>query len=597
MKPQTGEPQDPPEPQEPLPEPIPAPPPPPPAGLTLIGTNGHDLLVGSSGADVIYGLGGDDLLHGGAGDDLIYGGEGDDVLVGNAGADRLDGGAGVDVVSYAWSPSTWGVSVDLALGRGLRGDAEGDTYFGIEHVHGSSYHDLLAGTAANNHLWGASGNDTIYGRAGNDQLFGGEGDDWLDGGADGDWLDGGAGEDTVRYTGSSAGITVNLAIGTTTGAGVGGDAAGDFYVGIENVNGSEFADVLIGTVGDNKLWGDGGDDQLFGGAGNDQLSGGDGNDALRGGAGADYLHGGAGIDTVYFQDSSARVAVYLDGAIGRDGDAEGDSYYGIENVVGSNYADSIVGTAGSNDLVGLGGDDGLGGGAGNDRLNGGDGDDSLNGGAGADRLDGGNGRDEISYNGAGSAVTVNLATGVGTRGDAQGDTYFGIEDVTSSNFDDVIIGNAGNNILSGSGGNDTLVGGAGQDRLIAFSGHDTLTGDSNGIVAADTFVFRTAWSSSQSGSATITDFQQGVDKIDLMVGTHHPQRPNFGTDGELAWGFVDQDGLHANALDASDRFFFDTATHTLYACDFSSGTLVLGDAVVTVGDDVARLQTSDFLLA
>jgi hypothetical protein len=125
-----------------------------------------------------------------------------------------------------------------------------------------------------------------------------------------------------------------------------------------------------------------------------------------------------------------------------------------------------------------------------------------------------------------------------------------------------------------------------------------LTGDGNGTVAADIFGVRVAgW---HQGYATITDFQQGVDKIDL-IGAHHHQNhaklEDFGTDGVLAWGYTDQNGLHANALDATDKYFFDTSTNTLYECDFSTGTLVLGDSLVTIGADLPRLQTSDFLLA
>jgi hypothetical protein len=95
------------------------------------------------------------------------------------------------------------------------------------------------------------------------------------------------------------------------------------------------------------------------------------------------------------------------------------------------------------------------------------------------------------------------------------------------------------------------------------------------------------------GHVTITDFQQGVDKI-RMLG-HDQSLANFGTDGELAWGYSDQNGLHANALDASDKYFFDTSTHTLYTCDYSNGTLTLLDAVATINADVARLQSSDFV--
>ncbi len=157
------------------------------------------------------------------------------------------------------------------------------------------------------------------------------------------------------------------------------------------------------------------------------------------------------------------------------------------------HDDFIIGTGNANDLTGLAGNDYLDGGAGNDRLFGGDGDDELSGGVGADKLDGGNGSDWITYSSPywgdlQAGVTVNLTTGVGSRGDAQGDTYFNIENVHGSALDDVIIGNAANNVLSGGSGNDTIVGGAGQDRLIAGNGHDVLTGDGIGIVAADEFV-------------------------------------------------------------------------------------------------------------
>ena len=143
-----------------------------------------------------------------------------------------------------------------------------------------------------------------------------------------------------------------------------------------------------------------------------------------------------------------------------------------------------------------------------------------------------------------------------------------------------------------------MIGGGGQDTLYAIGGHDILTGDGNGTVAADIFGVRVSgW---HQGYATITDFQQGVDKIDLLGGHHHQNHASlqdFGNDGVLAWGYTDQTGLHANALDATDRYFFDTSTNTLYECDFSTGTLVLGDSLVTIGADLPRLQTSDFLLA
>jgi Ca2+-binding RTX toxin-like protein len=199
-------------------------------------------------------------------------------------------------------------------------------------------------------------------------------------------------------------------------------------------------------------------------------------------------------------------------------------------------------------------------------------------------LDGGNGVDYVSYDDfwAVTGVTVNLATGMGSGGYAAGDTYFGIENAEGSDFDDILIGNAGNNYLYGEDGHDTLIGGAGEDTLEGGPGHDILTGDGNGGVFADIFVIKHT-------NAVITDFQQGVDKIRMR---DQFTFQDFGADGELAWGTIGD----THALGAGDKFFFDTESHTLYKCAFSNGTLVLGDAVVTIGADVARLQASDFLV-
>ena len=85
----------------------------------------------------------------------------------------------------------------------------------------------------------------------------------LIGGAGADVLDGGEGMDTVSYTESIAGVTVNL----RTGEGSGGYATEDRIRGVEQVSGSEHADALTGDDGDNVLEGNGGADTLDGGAG------------------------------------------------------------------------------------------------------------------------------------------------------------------------------------------------------------------------------------------------------------------------------------------------------------------------------------------
>ena len=145
----------------------------------------------------------------------------------------------------------------------------------------------------------------------------------------------------------------------------------------DDIHGNGGNDVLYGQGGNDRLFGGEGDDYLNGGIGDDILDGGNGNDFLYGGAGADRLIGGAGEDTVSYANASS-VTVQL-GYQGFGSDAQGDTYVGIEHVIGSNFDDSLFGDAGNNTLNGGGGWDHLIGGAGRDVLIGGSGQDTLTG--------------------------------------------------------------------------------------------------------------------------------------------------------------------------------------------------------------------------
>ncbi|MEO6279813.1 PA14 domain-containing protein [Roseateles sp.] len=460
----------------------------------LAGGSGDDQLTGEASANTLIGGAGNDTLVGLAGNDKLDGGDGDDLLDGGTGADVLTGGAGIDTATYA--ASAQGVRVNLTTGIGSGGDAEGDRLSGIENLTGSDKDDVLTGTAGVN------------------KLVGGAGDDVLDGGDGADVLDGGDGSDTASYASATAGVSASLlAPATNTGA-----AAGDSYVSIENLAGSNYNDTLVGDANANIL------------------SGGDGDDFIEGRGGADVIHGGLGNDTVSYATSAAAVQVDLVSGVGNGGDAQGNTLDGVENLIGSNFGDTLKGDAGDNRLDGGNGDDLLEGGAGADqllggagndtatyagamagvkaslinaatnageaagdsfqsienltgsafddtlegdagvnRLVGGAGDDVLIGGAGADVLIGGAGSDTASYAGAPSGLTVSLADATLNTGDAAGDTFDSIENLTGSGFDDVLIGTAGANRLDGGAGNDLLVGGAGADALIGGSGIDTAT--------------------------------------------------------------------------------------------------------------------------
>jgi Ca2+-binding RTX toxin-like protein len=183
----------------------------------------------------------------------------------------------------------------------------------------------------------------------------------------------------------------------------------------------------------------------------------------------------------------------------------------IQDVTGSNLADTIIGDAGDNKIDGGGGDDHIFGGAGANTLNGGDGNDTITlqlegiGGSTLDTIDGGNDVDTLAFSVTPGlpgtfGVDVNLSSHevdsihyldgtldgpIQSRGEA---SVTNVENVTGTDQSDVIvgdgkantlIGNGGDDVLQGGGGNDYLDGGAGNDRFIEFGanhGGDVIHG-------------------------------------------------------------------------------------------------------------------------
>ena len=80
----------------------------------------------------------------------------------------------------------------------------------------------------------------------------------------------------------------------------------------------------------------------------DTFNGFSGNDLFVGGAGADSFNGGSGgTDTVSYDNATAAVTANLTSPASNTGDAAGDTYVSIENLIGSDFNDTLVGDAGA----------------------------------------------------------------------------------------------------------------------------------------------------------------------------------------------------------------------------------------------------------
>lgn len=569
---------------------------------TLTGDAGDNILEGGPGADRLEGGPGQDTaayttsderveinlatgnITGGdaAGDtllsienltgsgyrDSLTGDAGDNVLSGGAGADILVGGPGIDTASYLGSRAPVTVRLHSLLAAG--GDAEGDVFGAtvtvsyaqpdgttatetlpdIENLAGSIYDDVLAGDRRDNILNGLAGNDKLYGGPG-----GGD-----------DALSGGSGDDS-----------------------------------------------LFGGLGMDMLAGQAGYDFLSGGMGNDILDGGNGDDTLRGGPGADVLIGGAGLDTADYTGSDNAVTVRLHSLATAGGDAAGDTFGAtvsvpyrqadgsteteslpdIENLAGSAYNDILAGDrrdnvlsggagndtlyggpgGGDDILLGEDGSDTVYGGSGNDRLNGeagddqlygGPGDDVLLGGTGRNTLDGGPGRDTASFEFAAAGITANLDAPAESGNLVRQNTLVSIENLTGSNHDDTLIGDAGNNVLSGLAGDDTLAGGAGDDVLRGGPGADTLDGGA-GTDTADYSESASGILHTEGDTLNGIEIIMGSDYRDHLFGPDVKPHESYASTGTFTYyPSISSPDITIHGGPGNDEIHSNTGNDTLY---------------------------------
>jgi len=191
---------------------------------------------------------------------------------------------------------------------------------------------------------GGDGDDELNGGAGPDNFTDGAGNDIVRGGANDDSIaeyppvgndtfDGGPGSDSVGWGEFHDPMRVDLRITGRQDTGAGGrDAIANF----ESVYTSDGNDVLIGTDGPDNLHTGDGDDVILGLGGTDRIDGGYGEDA------ASYAIPPAGVK------QGVNVSLLKQNVVQDTGGAGSDQLEGINDLIGSPYADTLTGNDGPN---------------------------------------------------------------------------------------------------------------------------------------------------------------------------------------------------------------------------------------------------------
>ena len=600
--------------------------------LTLSSATGIENVVGTALADTIFGNARDNALSGIAGDDTLAGHGGDDTFTGGAGSDAFAGGDGIDTVVES-------ADVDFTLTSTTLTGVGSDTLAGIEGA------NLTAGSGANTFTLVAwTGSAILSGNAGNDAyVFTGteSASVTIIEAADAD-------ADSLDFTNlANGGVNLDLAATTAQTLVAGLTLTISSATGLENVIGTALADTIVGNARSNTFSGIAGDDTLAGRAGHDRY-------VFTGALSASVTvieSADADADTLDFSElSSGGLAVDL-AATALQSIATGltltlSTATGIENVVGTAFADTLAGNSRDNVFSGLAGDDRLDGGAGTDTVVEsadvdftltpssltGVGSDTLAGieaailtaGAGANTftvnawtgsatLTGGTGNDRYVFVGAVSA-SIAIAEGADANTDTLdfsalslgGDTGVsvdlaltspqavtatltltlsdttGIENITGTASADTMLGNARDNSITALGGSDTLAGRAGSNTLDGGAGTDTA------IETGNVDVTVTAATIAGVGS----DLLVSIEVVDLVGGTGANTFTVNGWGGSLilegglgndSYVFVGGTSTHVRVVEVANA---DTDTLDFSAVTLTSGAGLTVDLAQTTAQEV-----------
>ncbi|MBR1287745.1 hypothetical protein JQ568_00005, partial [Bradyrhizobium ottawaense] len=351
---------------------------------------------------------------------------------------------------------SWSTTVTLNQGGNSLtarvSDAAGNTATSGAVVYSVGVPGAILGDAGDNTLTGTAGNDAFQGFGGNDTF------------------NGLSGVDRAVYVDATGGITADLTAGTVTGPGVGTDT----LVGIEAIQGSNFADhySAVGFSGNSGVPGTPIGFNSFEGMGGDDIIAGTVNPS------------GEILTRISYVSATAAVVVdFAAGTANGDASVGNDTFTNVNSVIGSAFGDTLRGSDNPNGTF-----------------------EQYDARAGNDLIDGRGGYDFAVYNNDAAAttgITVNLAAGTVT-GDATigTDTLRSVEAVRGTNFADTYD-------AAGFSGTSTNAGSSGTfNNFEGMGGNDGIIGNGN-----------TRLQYTQSTAGVTVDFLAGTATGDASVGT------------------------------------------------------------------------------
>ena len=547
------------------------------ADVFVAPTDDNWTVFGRAGRDTITTGAGNDIIDPGYQADTVSTGAGDDTILysgGGLGYDTIDGGAGNDQLLAMSNNTRFELesiaNVETISANGFANvtinghtianvfDFSAVTLIGIAAIDGNNGNDTIIGSAGDDTIIGGRQNDNLSGNAGNDTFLIG-----LNHGTDS--IDGGLGNDSILATANGTTISLsfineieiidangfsNVSIAGTSGNDV-FDFSATLMTGIVKIDGGWGDDTIIGTAGadifndsrgvNNIQAGDGDDIIYFDRTFHDTVDGGAGNNTLRASisnASVDWTQ----ITNIQTVDANGLAGVQVRGTTGVDViDLSTVTLTGVSAIDGDFGNDTIIGTAGNDTIADLRGTNHVEAGAGDDTI--------LFDRGHHDFIDGGTGNNTL-------AATISLSSIDWTQ-------VTNVQNVTANGrFGVFINGTSGSDVIDLSGvtltgidrieggiGADTIIGSSGDDKIVGGAGRDTVTGGAG----ADMFSFASLSDSPVgSGHDTITDFELGIDLIDLA-----PLDAKSTPGGNQGFAFIGENGFNG----AQGELRIDTSTN------------------------------------